>query len=685
MGSSHLLKLPRTYNFMPLIFRSQVSRLPLIAFAIFFSLSLASRLALFITAYHNLTWGLSILGVFASGLFFDAMAGLFATLPWFFYASLAPGRFLGSRIGRAATALGMLLFTSILLFITASEWFFWDEFGARFNFIAVDYLIWTQEVLGNISESYPMIPILSGIITLAGIMIWTLHRRGLFIWAFKGESSWKDRAAWLAAGLTLPTLAVILVSQSAAPSFANQYHAELAKNGCWSFFAAFKQMELDYPKWYVALPEDQMRREAKALLATKNAPSSSAIPEDFRRTITAPGDEHRWNVILICMESMSANFMDHFGKKRGLTPNLDRIAKDSIFFENIYATGTRTVRGMEAITLGLPPTPGQAIIYRPGGVNLVTSFTPFLDRGYDCAFFYGGDGRFDFMNRYFSTAGCRVMDAGAWKKQDISFKTAWGACDEDLFHKAISEADANHAANKPFHFFCMTTSNHRPYTFPDGRIDLPSHSGRKAAVKYADWAVGNLIAEASQKPWFKDTLFVFVADHCAGSAGKSEIDVTQYRIPAMIYNPSLVPAKAITGLSSQVDLMPTLFGQLNWNYQYLGYGHDKLDPANENQDGRAFVSNYQKIALLTHDGLAILKPNRQVSSYSCDLVSGDLRPLDPVKGESLVHTTTIFYQSASWLFKSGRLQRSYQEPTPVALESAPLTAPLIKNPATPES
>jgi phosphoglycerol transferase MdoB-like AlkP superfamily enzyme len=339
---------------------------------------------------------------------------------------------------------------------------------------------------------------------------------------------------------------------------------------------------------------------------------------------------------------------------------------------------------MEALTLGLPPTPGQAIIYRPEGADLVTSFSPFLKRGYDCTFFYGGDGRFDFMNRYFSTSGCRIMDVNAWKKEDVTFKTAWGACDEDLFHKTIEQADAGHAAGKPFHFFCMTTSNHRPYDFPAGRIDMPSHSGRAAAVKYADWAVGNLIADARRKPWFNDTLFVIVADHCASSAGKSELDVTKYRIPAMIYNPTLVQPQAVSALASQIDVMPTVFGLLGWNHETLGYGLDLLAPSAAERPGRAFVSNYQKLGLLTPDGIAILGPNRKSASYTCDTHTGGFSPAGPA-GQRLIHDATVFYQSAAWLFNSGRLRKDFRRTEPPALVYRPHPSPNIPTPIVPES
>ncbi len=354
------------------------------------------------------------------------------------------------------------------------------------------------------------------------------------------------------------------------------------------------------------------------------------------------------------MESFSGDYMSYAGNKDKLTPNLDRLAEQSVFFDNLYATGTRTVRGMEALTLNLPPTPGQSIIYRPEGTNLVTTFTPFVKRGYDCAFFYGGDGRFDYMNRFFSTAGCRIMDVNAWEKKDTTFKTSWGACDEDLFNKTISEADKKHSEGKSFSYFCMTTSNHRPYDFPAGRIDLKSHTGRKAAVKYSDWAVGDFIAKASTRPWFKDTLVIFCSDHCASSAGKAELDVTKFHIPAMIYNPGLVTPRKVSELCSQIDVMPTVFGLLNWNHDTLGYGHDRL--AESPPPERAFISNYQKIALLRKDGLAILKPKRESTLYNCELRSGSLAPMAAGAGGELLDDTIAYYQSASWLFGTGRLK-----------------------------
>ncbi len=209
----------------------------------------------------------------------------------------------------------MTVFIAILIFITTAEWFFWDEFGARFNFIAVDYLIWTQEVLANIYRVLPDGADHGGIVTLAGLVVWLLSRMGVLQWTVSGDTTWRDRCAWPLAGFAISALAVLFVSQASMPAFANQYHGELAKNGCWSFFAAAKHMELDYTKWYLKLPKDQALGEAKQLLVTANEPATSQAVEDLHRSIKRRDPEHRWNVIIVCMESMSGEYMSYLGNQ----------------------------------------------------------------------------------------------------------------------------------------------------------------------------------------------------------------------------------------------------------------------------------------------------------------------------------------------------------------------------------
>jgi phosphoglycerol transferase MdoB-like AlkP superfamily enzyme len=243
-----------------------------------------------------------------------------------------------------------------------------------------------------------------------------------------------------------------------------------------------------------------------------------------------------------------------------------------------------------------------------------------------------------------------VVDRNSVARADITFANAWGACDEDLLRWTLREADTSAASGQPFHYFVMTTSNHRPFTFPAGRIDLPSKtSGRAGAVKYTDFAIGQFLREASTKPWFKNTVFVIVADHCASSAGKTELPVQNYHIPLIIYAPGgQVAPGHIKTLTSQIDYAPTLLGLLNWNYPSRFFGHDvrKIEPT----EAHALIGSYQKLGHLENGNLVVLSPQRGITSYRYDLPSG-VQTAQP-NTEHDVAEAISFYESASYLYKN---------------------------------
>jgi phosphoglycerol transferase MdoB-like AlkP superfamily enzyme len=156
-----------------------------------------------------------------------------------------------------------------------------------------------------------------------------------------------------------------------------------------------------------------------------------------------------------------------------------------------------------------------------------------------------------------------VIDRSDIDKEDITFANVWGVADEDLYKKAISVLDKHHEDGRKFFSLLMTTSNHRPYNFPEGRIDI-SQGTRSAAVKYTDYAIGKFIEDAKNKSWFKDTIFVIIADHCAASAGKVHLPVEKYRIPMIIYSPGYITPGVNDNLSSQIDVPPTILGMLGF-------------------------------------------------------------------------------------------------------------------------
>jgi phosphoglycerol transferase MdoB-like AlkP superfamily enzyme len=317
------------------------------------------------------------------------------------------------------------------------------------------------------------------------------------------------------------------------------------------------------------------------------------------------------------------------------------LAKEGLLFSQLYATGTRTVRGLEAITLSVPPTPGQSIVRRPGNDNLFSLGFVFKDRGYDTKFIYGGYGYFDNMSAFFSTNGFDVVDRTSMTKPEINFANVWGVADDDMFARALKEADASYAAGKPFMHLIMTTSNHRPYTYPEGRIDIPSKSGRAGGVKYADYSVGKLVEWAQKKPWFKDTVFVFLADHTAGAGGKAELDPKKYHIPMIFYAPELIGKGRYDKIASQIDFAPTLLGWLNFSYRSKFYGEDLMQKHDNAQ--RAFISNYQKVALAKNGKITVLAPKRKIEQFGWPQE-------DPLAKEDpeLISDAIGYYQSASW-------------------------------------
>jgi phosphoglycerol transferase MdoB-like AlkP superfamily enzyme len=315
---------------------------------------------------------------------------------------------------------------------------------------------------------------------------------------------------------------------------------ELGGNGIYEFGTAFWNNEIDYRKFYT-IQDDSVNIGIVRNRLQEPGVVFNDDSIDIRRKITADSPEHKWNIILISVESLSADYMNYFGNSENITPYLDSLIPQSLFFSSMYASGTRTVRGLEALSLAIPPTPGQSIVRRPGNENMFTMGNVLKEKGYDVRFIYGGNSFFDNMGYFFSNNGYAVIDQGDIPEERIHHVTAWGVADEDAFSITVDEADKSYKSGKPFFSHIMTVSNHRPYTYPEGRIDIPpSTQSNQGAVKYTDYAIHKLIEDCRKKPWFDNTLFVVVADHCAKSAGKVSLPVNKYHIPCLYIIPTLL-------------------------------------------------------------------------------------------------------------------------------------------------
>ncbi|MCC8417979.1 MAG: LTA synthase family protein [Rickettsia endosymbiont of Bryobia graminum] len=614
---------------------------------IYLIFQLITRIALSSYAIWQQEINLSdLLAVFISGIFND-LVSLCYFLPVIliftslFYKLLA--RY--SSLYKICTFISYFYTITIFTFISFAELTFWDEFSTRFNFIAVDYLIYTNEIIGTVKESLPYREILFFIILLSALLTF-LSRK----WIINRLSTANIKNDLILA-LILTILAVCSFNFYNSNKFtlnSNKYAIELGKNGLYEFCSAFINNSLDYNSFYPTIDKqkalDIVRSNLVQKIAKKFLDNSTITRKIDSNSISAK----KYNIILITVESLSAEFMGKFGNEQNITPNLDRLADESIFFTNLYAVGTRTVRGLEAITLSVPPTPGSSIIRRPNNQSLFNIATIFRQQGYIANFIFGGYSYFDNLQNYFQGNNYNIVDRGNLKASEISFSNIWGVADEDIFNKALELADQNYQNNKEFFSLIMTTSNHRPYTFKEGRIDLPSGSGRAAAVKYTDYAINKFLELAKARPWFNNTIFIITADHCASSAGKTDLPINKYHIPLLIYAPNILKPQIIDNLASQIDIAPTILGLLNFSYDSKFFGQDILNtPAN-----RAFISTYQLLGLIKNNNLVILSPNNKPVTYQ--VINGNILKIE--NNNSLVEEAISFYQTAYDLYVNGTMK-----------------------------
>lgn len=547
----------------------------------------------------------------------------------------------GLRRKWATASFGLLLGLGVaaIVFNTVSEYIFWSEFGVRYNFIAVDYLVYTNEVVGNIMESYPIIPLAAALATICiGITFWLFRHDIARADEFDGRQ-WKA-VAGPAYFLAFCAALGILNLTARCQQGDNVYINELQANGCCKFVEAFMKNELDYRQFYITMDEDE---------AEEFVGSVYGSGKGIRREVLSPAEEMHRNIVLITVESMSASFMERFGNNDNITPCLDSLYNRGLAFERIFATGNRTVRGLEAVTLSLPPCPGQSIVKRKncGGRHTVAEIL--RDKGYTTTYFYGGDSYFDNMKAFFGGNGYEIVDRSSFDTDEITFANIWGVCDEDSYRKALAELDRKHASGMPFFAHIMTVSNHRPYTYPEGRISIPGDSKtRRGGVMYSDYALGEFMREAARREWFDNTVFVITADHCASSAGKTEIPLGKYHIPALIYAPAFIEPQSIGKTASQIDLMPTVLSLLGMNYTSYMYGRDILaDDFTE----RAFIATYQALGYLEGESLTVLSPVRRAARYVLRPTEDDPYRTEPAEDtdHEALRRAVAYYQTAAAL------------------------------------
>lgn len=581
--------------------------------------------------------------ILGAGSIADLRVALVVLLPLAVWSTLSPVRWRGSKTYSRVKLAAFLIMNFGLVYTAFAEYFFFEEFNARFNLVAVDYLMYPHEVLGNIRDSYPVGGVLLLTASLA-VMLMPVQ-----VAAIRTDSRHSGARQHRVANLALFGCALVLsmvVPPKAAGS--NRIERELASNGLEQFIDALRTHDLRYTDHYRSMDSNA----AITLLRDELHAEFEGGPLSLRRARqSAPDGLGHMNVVVIVEESLGCEFVGSCGDTRGLTPSLDRIATEGVFFQQVWATGTRTVRGLEAITASFPPIPSESIVKRPGGDRLDNWGRIMRSAGYRTSFLYGGYAWFDGMTNFFEKNGFEIIDRRHF--DNPQFSNIWGVSDEDLFANALAHFDERAASGDPFFSVVLSTSNHKPFTFRAGVPGVPEKGGgREAGIRYADFALGGFIEKAKEHPWFENTLFVIVADHGARVYGREEIPMETYRIPLVFFAPSHLEPRRVTIPVSQMDIAPTVLGMLGIDYEGELFGRDVFNDAPRRPT--ILLSHNHDVARFDGESLVVLGLKSSVHEYRYDLATNTQVP-EPVDGRR-ADLAVAWYQSAANLLESRREQ-----------------------------
>ena len=591
--------------------------------------------------------------IFLGGLHRDFFAALMETIPLLCWMLIVPDRLFGALWHRVLFLGGCFVFWFVHSFMLFTEFFFFDEFKARFNTVAVDYVLYPYEVFVNIWESYHVAIILAvcGAMSLG----WLFAASRLFSQLWERPFSAKARLLHLAGAVVLAALLVPTLNLKGAHVSDDRTLNEVANNGPLSLIAAAWTHNLDYAAFYKTMPKDEAYQRTRRLLAQSNT-QFVADGQTIRRRVGGDPNRPRLNLVILLEESLGSEFWGCLGRTNTLTPEMDKLAaEEGVLFTNLFATGNRTVRGFEGVLSSFPPLPGDSIVKRDRSDNVETIARVLKRDGYATLFLYGGRGVFDGMRSFAVRNGYdRFVEQKHFPHP--TFTTIWGVCDEDLMLRAVEEFRELAKTGQPFCGTLLSVSNHKPFTYPKGKIpEDPDQRLRENAAKYSDYALGRFFQAARKEAFWTNTIFAVIADHGARVYGRQSIPIHSYEIPLLVAGPAVVKSPSQVGqLGCSLDVPTTVLGLLGRPYESMFFGRDLLNslPAR----GWALLNHNRDIGLLTHDRLVVLGLRQTVEFYQGDpkLVDMSLLPQPTEADREIEKDAIAIYQVADDLYMHQR-------------------------------
>ena len=591
---------------------------------------------------------------FGVGAWRDLTISVVFTLPLLLWNALLPRRWRAVRLHRWIFTVVYFFGWMAFLFLLVAEYFFFEEFKSRFNTVAIDYLIYPHEVFVNIWETYPVTAVLAACFAAAFAVVFSFRRVTRAMWSAPP----RRRIAWSHLGLAVAIGAVLISSLGIVSARFSRERLinELSNNGVLAVAAAAWSHNLDYAAFYPVMSRTDAFARARQLLAAPGEEFTGPL-DSLTRRVAGDASRPRLNVVIFLEESLGSEFWGSLGRRRTLTPELDRLSEEGIFFVNMYATGNRTVRGLEGVLSSFPPLPGDSIVKRDHSENVETIARVLQRDGYRTLFVYGGRGIFDGMGSFTSHNGYERFI----EQKDFAhptFTTAWGVCNEDLYQRTLEECRELDYKGQPFFVTALSVSNHKPYTYPTGRIpENPNGHHRAYAVKYTDWSLGKFFAAAEKERFWTNTIFVVVADHGARVYGSQAIPIHSYEIPFLVLGPAVVKTPArLPQLGSQLDVAPTLLGLIGRPYETTFFGHDLLKTPSEHD--RALVNHNRDIGIAAGEHLVVMTMNKKMEYYHGNPKTGDLKLVDvpDATDKELEQDAVALFQTADDLY----MHRNYR-------------------------
>lgn len=624
-----------------------------------------ARLILFIQHYgeFNNIPGSIIWKSFWMGFRFDTVvSGYVLVLPFVLFAVSAFIKNRSKILVNVASIITIIEYV-VLLFISAADIPYFNHYNSR---ITISALTWADSpafVINMIAQDKTYYLYIAIFLIWAGVAVYLLNKIKNKFYKAAGKTVKENNVAYYRRNiayfiLCIPLLFVAIRGRVEIKSpirwgtaFFSNYALpnQMALSPAFTFLQSYLDSKNPQNRTLHLMDTDK----ALSIVKQEYNINSSNYPSPLARFIKAQGAVSNKNVVLVLMESMAAWKMGHFGNTENLTPFLDSLASSGYLFTNFYSSGIHTYCGIYSSFFSYP----VLLTHHP--MKSVESMQPFgglavtlRANNYQTIFFTTHDEQFDNMGGFLSNNGFNtIVSQKDYPAADV--KSTLGVPDGDMFELSIPYLNKLASRHKPFFAAMLTASDHGPYVIPKvPGFNPKSKTDMKQIIEYADWAIKHFIEMARKEPWFKNTIFVFTADHGAIDNPVYDMDLSFNHTPLIIYYDGIKPAQ-YDNMGGQVDIAPTVLSMLNISYVNNWLGVDLLST----NKPYSYFNADEKIGCIDKEYYLILRQDGSFSLFKYrDRSNTDYVKLLPGKADEMKQKAMAYYQTAQWMISNKKVK-----------------------------